>query len=490
MVDPSLLQEATSSSRQEQEPSSVSQRANHLKLPPHQVEVLLERHFEILQDANPIFSKSLFLQRYHSGQCSESLISTICVITAKLTSFVSDDEHNRPSWEACLDILLSSTMLQDDLMGDDVSLESLDSFRMAYLLAFYEFHQFPGNQSWLRVGRMTRMAYRIGLDRLDHIRTLYSDWVTVSDQDIQEWRTLWWCIYRLDTYSNLSCGTPYLVDDANVLTSMMQGHRASASDDSVPELYLPSSIEDMSKVLLAAPLAPDTMLSNIHTITIATLRQAGHVLRLRLKRSQDELVAQVAKAERQLATIRLALPTGWLNPRRNALTNESQVHHHARMITVLHLRMSQLLLSIADPRLKQNDQWMACWQRILEACQDIAAVADQWDSSYCLSVDPAICFVIFTALAFLDLHRKMDIAEPHRTTELEHHVTVLLLQLKHFANIWTVPKLLKLSFESFQQSIFGPIPSGYVAHILSRFEVPFHPKWLQFLSTARGDITS
>lgn len=106
------------------------------------------------------------------------------IITAKLTGFTADSD-DRPSLDAGLDLLLSSSLLEDDLIGD---IPSLDQFRKAYLLAFYEFHQFPGHHSWLRVGRVTRMAYRIGLDRLDHIRTIYPDWSTVSDEEIQEWR--------------------------------------------------------------------------------------------------------------------------------------------------------------------------------------------------------------------------------------------------------------------------------------------------------------
>ncbi|RAK94900.1 transcription factor domain-containing protein [Aspergillus ibericus CBS 121593] len=410
----------------------------------------LGRYFEIVHDANPIFSKERFIHRYQHSLCSEDLISTILTITAKLTGFAAHEVT--PSLDTRLDQLLRSSILQDDLIGD---IPSLDQFRKAYLLAFYEFHQFPGHLSWLRMGRVTRMAYRIGLDRLDHIRMLYPDWHAVSETEIQEWKSLWWCIYRLDAYSNISAGTPYLIDDTVISTSFIQRHI---------ELFL-----------LAAPLAPETLLQNIHNITISILRQAG----------LEGIGTQVAKVERQLATARLALPPGWLNPRRNAFWNESHVDHHARTITVMFLRMAQLLLSLADPGLRQGDDWLASWQRVLEACQDIASVADQWDSSLCLTVDPAIRLTIFTALIFLDLHSKTTIMAEHSLSSvIEHHNSILHLQLNHFGNIWTLPRLLKLSFESFSQSVSGPLSHRHIALILSRFEAPLHPRWLQFLSSA------
>jgi hypothetical protein len=398
-----------------------------------------------VQDANPIFSKELFFHRYQSSLCSDDLISTIVIITAKLTEFTANEDDLLPSLDTDLDVLLSSSIFEDDLIGD---VPSLDQFRKAYLLAFYEFHQFPGHQSWLRVGRVTRMAYRIGLDRLDHIRTIYPDWSIVSDEDFQEWRSLWWCIYRLDAYTNISSGTPYLIDDTVISTSLMIGY---STQPSVPlqELYLPPNPEDLSKVLLAVPLSPETLLRNVHNITIAVLRHAGLVIRLHLVRFQEGLVAQVIKVERQLATVRLALPAGWLNPRRNAFLNESHADHHARTITVLHLRMAQLLLSIADPGLRPGDAWFESWQRVYEACQDIASIADQWDSSFCLSVDPAISFTIFTALIFLDLHKKTPIMPEHSNLgpesapDIDHHITILHLQLQHFGKIWTLPRLLK-----------------------------------------------
>ncbi|KAJ5371013.1 uncharacterized protein N7496_007105 [Penicillium cataractarum] len=419
--------------------TKVSQIATQLHFIPEQTEYLLESYFDIVQDANPIFSKELFFHRYRSSQCSEDLISTILVITAKLTGFTVNKDDPL-SLDTRLDHILSSSILEDDLIGDVLS---LDQFRKAYLLAFYEFHQFPGHQAWLRVGRVTRMAYRIGLDRLDHIRTLYPDWNTVGQEDLQEWRSLWWCLYRLDAYSNLSSGTPYLIDDTVIRTSFIQSHTAAITN-AYPELFLPPNSEDLSKVLLATSSSPETLLRNVHNITIAILRQAGLVIRLNLLRSQEGIVSQVAKVERQLATIRLALPPGWLNPRRNAFSNESHADHHARTITVLHLRMAQLLLSIADPGLRQGNEWLLSWQHVLETCQDIASIADQWDSSFCLAIDPAISFTIFTAMIFLDLHKKTTIMVEHNhSSDIDHHITVLHLQLQHFAKIWTLPRLLK-----------------------------------------------
>lgn len=358
----------------------------------------------------------------------------MAIITAKLIRFgMHEDELNV---DAGLNSLLSSSLLEDDLVGDA---PSLDQFRRAYLLAFYEFHQFPGHHSWLRIGRVTRMAYRIGLDRLDHIRVLYPDWSTISDEDIQEWRALWWSIYRIDTYSNLASGTPYLIDDADIHTSFNFSQTNGASWG----VFLPPHLDDLSRLLPVITPDPQTFLNNIHIITIVAMRQAGLVIRMHLLRQPEEIVAQVAKVERQLTTLRISLPPGWLNPRRNAFTNESPIDHHARLITVFHLRMAQLLLAVVDCGQRREDDWLESWQHVLETCQDIASLAAKWDSAFCLTVDPAITFIIFTTLIFLDLQRKSrPVLGSSFRSSIDHDITVLHLQLEHFGRIWTQARLL------------------------------------------------
>ncbi|PIG69122.1 hypothetical protein AARAC_011694 [Aspergillus arachidicola] len=459
------------------QPASTSPSCSrYLHFSSQQEEYLIRVFFDIARDANPIFSKERFLRRYQDSLCSQDLITTMAIIATKLTHSAGSD--GGPDLDAGLESILSSSLVEDDWVGDALS---LDQFRKACILAFYEFHQFPGHHSWLRIGRVTRMAYRIGLDRLDQIRSLYPDWRMVSDEDNQEWRALWWCIYRLDTYSNLALGTPYQIDDTVINTFLTCSETKSASQG----ILLPPNLDGLSELLPVITSDPGTLLDNIHNLTIATMRQAGSVLRLHMLRWHAGIPAQLAKVERHLTTFRVALPPGWLNPRRNAFSNETPVDHHARLITVFHLRMAQLLVSFVDCGQRRADDWVSSWQRILETCQDIAALAGQWDSAFCLTVDPAITFTIFTTLIFLHLHRKSGpLLDDGLRSSIDHDITVLHLQLKHFGTIWTQARLLTLSFESFRESLSGPVSYEHIASMFSRFEAPLHPRWLQFLASA------
>jgi hypothetical protein len=122
------------------------------------------------------------------------------------------------------------------------------------------------------------------------------------------------------------------------------------------------------------------------------------------------------------------------------------------------MRMSQLLLSVVECSQQRAEDWLISWQRVLETCQDIASLAGQWDSAFCHTVDPAITFTIFTALIFLDLHRKSGTAlEDDVRDSMDHGITVLHLQLKHFGGIWTQAKLLtcRLSLSTAPQTLWA-----------------------------------
>lgn len=474
-----------------------TQYSDSLDILPEEEECLLKKYFETIHHAIPLFSEARLphsVGERGSGTSAHrrDLILTLVIMTAKLSGFVfASDTFNL---DACIDQTLSSVSLQEDMFG---SSPTLDQFRKFCLLAFYEFHQFPGQQAWMRIGKLVRMAYWMGLDRLDMLPALSPDWSTVDEDHLEDWRLVWWCVYRLDSYVNLSVGTPYQIDEGLVGTALMPDRQnddplGCRHEDAIkPRLSLPYRPDDLMDLLLAiASDSQHTSSFNIHIISATAVRHVGRALRLYPLAPKEELVSVVENAERRLSALRLGLPKNYFNPRRNAFMNESCSAHHARLVTVLQLLMAQLLVTLVSCQcLPEGEDWLLNWQQVLEVCQDVAAIAKQWNSTFSLSVDPGISLISFVALIFLDLHKKFaGVAGANLQSEIEHCETVLLLQLEQFACSWTLPGLLILSFKSFRESLKAPLLYRHIHFILSRFESPLHPRWLQFLSSAHIQV--
>ncbi|KAH7189760.1 hypothetical protein BKA60DRAFT_602242 [Fusarium oxysporum] len=412
------------------------------------------------------------------------LVEALLLITAKLLGFKFASTHF--DLDGRIDQILSNTTLQEDTAGD---FPSLDLFRKFCLLVFYEFHQFPGQQAWVRIGKIVRLAYWMGLDRLDIIQSVSPEWSNVSDADLQNWKLVWWCVYRLDSYANLSSGTPYQIDERLVNTSL--NHQGQLSQGFAAPCRLPHDPRGLPDLLLLVKAGSESsLLFNIHLITITVLRQFGRAMSMRYLVPHESLTAILLDAERTLSAIRLALPRNFLNPGRNAFMNESNTNHHARLASVLHLHMAQLLAALASCYyLPEGDDWTLSWQRVLETCQNIAGIAEKWDSNYTLTVDPALSLISLTALVFLDIHKKYtESTNTYLISEIENCELLLLLQLEQFSAHWKLPSLLILSFKSFKESVTGPLSYPHIQLILSRFESPLHPRWLQFLSSAQTHL--
>ncbi|KAJ5586356.1 hypothetical protein N7450_006143 [Penicillium hetheringtonii] len=406
--------------------------------------IRLIKYLDVIHDAIPIFSRQRFLPSVRASLYSRDLISALILITAKLTGFTfSSDDIDI---DACIDLILSSGSLQEDMFSD---VPSLDQFRKACLLAFYEFHQFPGRQAWMRISKIIRMSYWIGLDHLENLRVSLPHWCEMSQHELEDWRLVWWCIYRLDSYANLSVGTPYLIDETFVNTSLIRDQPLDSLEESQPgrqgQLYLPSRSDRLWELLSAVESdSQQTSSFNIHIITATVMRQVGRVLRLTMLGQQVSTNPYITDLERLLSSLHLALPTNYLNPIRNVSTHEKASEHHARMVNIFHLSMARLLISLMRcASREEGNEWLLSWQQVLETCQDIASLSEQWNSVFSLSVDPAISFILFTALIFLNLHKRFAaVATFAICTRIEHCENVLLLHLEQFATAWTLPRLL------------------------------------------------
>ncbi|KAF5978873.1 glutathione-S-transferase [Fusarium coicis] len=438
--------------------SAASQSTQPPIISPEEEAYLADEYFKTINEAIPLYSETATSNSKDIlSTGSPELTEAIILITAKLLGFKFASTNF--DLDRRIDLILSNTTLQEDTAGD---FPSLDLLRKFCLLVFYEFHQFPGQQAWVRIGKIVRLAYWMGLDRLDIIQSVSPEWSNVSDADLQDWKLVWWCVYRLDSYANLSSGTPYQVDERLVNTSFI--HHSQLSQGLIAPCRLPHDPRGLPDLLLCVKAGDESsLLFNIHLITITVLRQFGRAMSMRYLVPHEILTANLLDAERTLSAIRLALPRNFLNPGRNAFMNEPNTNHHARLVPVLQLHMAQLLAALASCYyLPEGDDWTLSWQRVLETCQNIAGVAERWDSNYTLTVDPALSLISLTALVFLDIHKKYtESTNTHLVAEIENCELLLLLQLEQFSAHWKLPSLLIRTNSSMYENkiTFFDIPS-------------------------------
>ncbi|KAJ6788000.1 hypothetical protein PWT90_01112 [Aphanocladium album] len=378
----SRLVEAAASTVQLPAELSIRQ-PTQLHITSEEEQFLLDHFAKTIHNVIPVFSRT---EQLVAGLRDRALTYAIIIITAKIAGFAFSSA-SREDLEAEVEVLLSTTALQDSLSDSP----SLDEFRRACVLSLYEFHQFPGRQAWTMVARLAQVAYWMGLHRFDSPMVVFPDRLAMDQETVDDWRLVWWCIYRLDSYSSLTTGTPYMIEEDTIQVMLPQDN-AAVLRGGPSEKFLSPSIAALWELLPSATLCTEpTMLTHVHLITVTIMRQAGRCLRRSLLTEQRRQRANgtatpLHSLEQHLSALRLALPTNYLSPTRNVLQGETQLWHHQRLVTVLHLHGTKLLVAIAkgvtEPTVSQD--WLQAWQQIVESSLDIALVSENWHSTYSL----------------------------------------------------------------------------------------------------------
>ncbi|KAH7323171.1 hypothetical protein B0I35DRAFT_194070 [Stachybotrys elegans] len=456
-------------------------------------EYLLNSYFETLHRAMPLFPTLQLPKNFGSSPVKESLKFTIVILTAKLTQF------RFSSGRVCIDDEIDRLLSPSNLLSETTRMPpNLERCQKACILAFYEYHQFPGHIACMKIDKLCRLAYWIGLDHLRDPESTGSEAVNFPQMgeivtDIEEWRLVWWAIYRLDCYNSESSGMPFQINEAVISTALVSDQTFKAFPDtqqSSSPIRLPTDGLDLWRVISSIDTAsPMASVYNLHTLSVTAIRticREGRSLAVTRRPFDPEVLRRL---ERNLATMRLALPANFSNPKRNALSGETRELHQLRLATYLHFLMAQLLLGYVSCIFSEpGEPWRLAWERLLETCQDITRMAQGWDSSYCISSDPTISYIMFTAVIFLDLQKKSTTATPELRDDIERCQAVLKLQLEHFSQVWTLPRLILLSVQGLLASFRGPFQPIHIRAILVRCRAPVHPHWLQFLSWVENDL--
>lgn len=320
---------------------------------------------------------------------------------------------------------------------------SLDNFRLAALLVFFSFHQFPGEASWSRIGQLTRKAYQCGLHQIDNLDECSAfNRNAVNEEDLQEWRAVWWFLYVIDSYSNITAETPFMIENESIRTTLITGPRDQPEKQA--KVSLPDDVADLWKTVQNIDTDDENFNFAMHIVSVTVLREVATIHRLqRLNSGSTRLERRRAALEDHITAVRLALPNRYLNYTREFLANESGNDYHARLVTAIHLHAARALNCVPMTLDGGEEEWRRRWHKALELVDEVVSIAKQWDGRFFSAVDPALCFIISGALRLVHLHSISEMCtELEYRARLENFRRVLLLFMKQFASTWTLAQLL------------------------------------------------
>ncbi|KAJ5873380.1 uncharacterized protein N7473_013253 [Penicillium subrubescens] len=438
----------------------------------------VEDFFNLIHHSIPLFRKDRFVEQYRNGTINPCVLVTVLVVTAKLLG--PAEIAQAPDIESCLQVLLRD----DPFEGVSQPNIILDAFRQSCLLAYYRFHQFHGEDAWDYVGQLARKALRLGLHQLDSFDgyNLFGDGGDdlAGVADLEEWRYVWWCIYCLDSYSNITAATPFVLEMDGIRTALVSTSlEDQGQDPAEPRVmdFLPTNTKDLwhMSAVMGIMRTPASYF-NMHIVTTTILRQAATIRRLRRQNLCEILQERHRQFEDHLSAVLLSLPPAFLSETRNVLANEPSLSHHARLVCLLHL-YSARLLNVITVHTLDDAAWASSWQRSLVYSEDIVAVVRHWDSRYCSTVDPAICLIVFSVLVLLYMHEIHEATAALFTLRhrLEAERNLLILFLQQFSQTWALPRLLRESFDNFTNMVKGPLTSHDIGLLFTQVPGPFQP---------------
>jgi hypothetical protein len=397
----------------------------------------LESFFAHTHSSIRIFDQETFMYNYELGIIDNFLLQTMLAMTS--LHFKKDGDTKERS--QAQQLLRSNRILIFKNEENSKLTPSVEHFQHACLLAYYNFHQHPGQESWLMIGTLSRRAYQIGLHQLDNFDQPPSLlFMCINENEKEAWRRIWWFIYALDSYSNITAGTPFLLERESTRTALPMPISIFDLEATHSLLFLdePEVLWKTVREIFSRNIEVN---HNLHIVTTTILNEAATLQRLLKQNPTAKLRTRLSTLEDHLSAIRLALAPRYLEPARNVIQDESSADYHARMICVLHLHVSRVLLTMPIHAAQSDGDRQSQWQRTREYCSDIVAVIRQWDSTHSLSVDPAICLIVFAALSLLNLHsRYSPLVGSIASERLELDKTVLLLFLEQFGYYWELPK--------------------------------------------------
>ncbi|KAK8039634.1 hypothetical protein PG993_008045 [Apiospora rasikravindrae] len=463
-------------------PFGVPLAMDHSRFPGYTIDTYEERsllctYFDEINPALPLFHRERFMEQYDTGIISLELIVAMTAVTARTTG-------SAPSWttecvDMCLAALLASTSSDEDL---NLSRGNLSRFRLECIMAYYEFSQYPGTTAWMRASRLTRKAHVLGLNQIENPNLCSAfDPHLSTEQDIEDWRYAWWCVFSMDSYVNAASAACTIVDHESINTALVRRPFDNSSPElsfqTLPKLFLAEELSNIWRTTQEALTQRHTSGININMIMAATVRDAGTLVRLRTEKGAERLMLRTARLKNDLASLKLSLPPRYFCLTRNALETETDAEYNQRLLNVFLFHAVRQAVYMPTGLTVGSEEWMSDWAALHETSRELAMLASNWGQQCPPRINPTVTIVAFTALMVLNLFHKSEPDAhvlPGSLTQLE---SSLLLFLEEFGKSWYLPRLMADLFRDHHTNSPTYLNLAEADTILNRLPCPLHPRF-------------
>ncbi|KAH7145461.1 hypothetical protein B0J13DRAFT_553540 [Dactylonectria estremocensis] len=428
----------------------------------------------------PLFRQAALSEQLQNGIICHVLQSVIYALAAK--GMETDFWSGNVDVHAALVSFAESAKIEAESVIEPLA---LNQWRTACLLAWYCFHQTPGNDQAIRIAMLSQKAYQCGLHQIDSVENQASfGWDTMSEALLEDWRHVWWAVYILDCYASFSTATPHQIETESIRTALVQNKPQLDFSQSPPsqKLFLPPDRADLWKLAQDISNTEGDNAANLHLVVSILLKEVVTTYRRHCQNPSPSSEQSMSALEDHLSAVQLALPSNYMRQTRDILRGESDSNCHWRLLTLLKMYSARLLMRLPSRSLDTPD-WDVRWQENLEVCYRMVEVIQQWDVPGPPAVDPAVCFMCLSLLLLLHLHGlSSGVSNPLLHEQVARRKNIVRLFLHNYAMHWTLPRFLLDCYDALVRKLVEPLQPKDIKRILDHFNGPLHQKWLNFLS--------
>ncbi|CAH0057994.1 unnamed protein product [Clonostachys solani] len=416
-------------------------------LSPEAEEFLLELYIHHVQPVYPLLRFSASSSgRYGLSRMSPRLRMSIYAVASRYASsqhqewllspdyFAMRAEHHANATKLTIDELKASILLCLHKIGSAVTWDAVAEMA--------------------RITRMAELYYRIIADQDKGSRG------SRCEYEAEELRTVWWCIYSLDTcFSAIAIMSHAMADHA-------QGNMTLPVSP-VPDLTKPPGSEQRRLEHIGDSelvLAPDLKLWETMTMVFSKSPCRGRSLYIgacTLMRSVTELrfsvkqgcgpawKARFQELESDCAATTLSLPAWVFKPTRNLGIGETETEHRDRLETLIVWQGACLLHATLAVQLdgtgaaSTESAFQGQWQTVVARANEVLHVVQNWKPDYFEAIDSKSAYIILLTGVVLTLDGAIHSVATSCGARSSHHMDLLFLFLGQIGRYWLLDVLKK-----------------------------------------------